>query len=52
MALTTIAIETTVRDKLKSIGRKGETYSQLIDRLVDSETLKYRCHDVDEFYKE
>jgi len=32
--ITTIVIEKTLRDKLKSIGKKGETYNDIIKRLV------------------
>jgi len=36
MAHTTIAIPTALRDDLKSFGEKGETYAEIIERLVES----------------
>lgn len=35
MARTTISLDTRTRDRLKSIGRKGETYDELLNRLID-----------------
>jgi hypothetical protein len=32
---TTIAISESTRDKLKAYGRKGETYEEVISRLMD-----------------
>lgn len=32
---TTIALSSTTRDRLKAAGRKGETYDELINRLLD-----------------
>jgi len=34
MSITTIQLETGVRDKLKRLGRKGETYSTIVKRLL------------------
>ena len=36
MALTTIAIEKETRDELKTLGVKGETWDQLMRRLIVS----------------
>ncbi len=33
--ITTIIIEKEVRDKLKEIGKKGETYNDIIKRLIE-----------------
>jgi hypothetical protein len=33
---TTIQITRTVRDQLKTLGRKGETYAEIIGRLLES----------------
>ena len=33
--LTTIKIKLQTRDALKSVGRKGETYDEIINRLLD-----------------
>jgi len=32
--MATIKIEKHVRDKLKRLGRKGESYSEIIERLI------------------
>lgn len=32
---TTIAISSSTRDRLRHLGRKGETYDQLLNRLMD-----------------
>ncbi len=34
MATTTIPIEKKTRDRLKSLGRKGETYDEVVKRLM------------------
>jgi len=36
--LTTLQVRTETRDRLKSIGHKGESYDAIINRLLDSET--------------
>jgi len=33
--ITTIKISNKTRDKLASVGKKGETYNDIIERLVD-----------------
>jgi len=35
MAHTTIQIETDLRDRLRSLGSKGETYGEIIKKLID-----------------
>jgi len=32
--ITTIPIRKVTRDKLRSLGRKGETYDELVNRLI------------------
>jgi len=32
--ITTIQISKTLRDKLKELGKKGETYNEIIERLL------------------
>ena len=32
---TTIPVTTTLRDRLKTLGRKGETYNEIISKLID-----------------
>ena len=34
MPKTTIQIETSTRDKLNAIGKRGETYDEIINRLL------------------
>ena len=34
--LTTIPLTKQTRDRLRQVGRKGETYDQLLNRLIDS----------------
>ena len=36
MAKTTIQIDKSTRDKLNAIGKRGETYDQIINRLLGS----------------
>jgi transcriptional regulator len=35
MARTTISLEEETRDRLKALGQKGETYDELVNRLID-----------------
>jgi len=35
MPFTTIRIQTELRDELKTLGRKGETYEEIIRRLIE-----------------
>jgi hypothetical protein len=39
---TTIQLDTTTRDKLKSLGKKGESYDQIILRLYEKEVQQQR----------
>ena len=34
--LTTIPLSKQTRDRLRSLGRKGETYDELLNRLMDA----------------
>jgi hypothetical protein len=36
MATTTIPVEKETRDRLRSLGKKGETYNQILNRLMSS----------------
>ena len=36
MATTTIPVEKETRDRLRSLGKKGETYTQILNRLISS----------------
>lgn len=35
MARTTISLQKETRDRLKALGQKGETYDELVNRLID-----------------
>jgi hypothetical protein len=39
MPKVTILLETTIRDEHKALGRKGQSYDQLILQLIE----EYRC---------
>lgn len=34
--ITTIPLTKTTRDRLKALGRKGETYDELLNRIMDA----------------
>jgi len=36
MAKTTIIVSTETRERLRRLGRKGETYDDIINRLIDA----------------
>ncbi len=36
MEITTIAVEKNVKEKIKEFGNKGETFSQIVERLLES----------------
>jgi phosphotransacetylase len=36
MTITTIPVEKETRDRLRSLGKKGETYTQILNRLMSS----------------
>lgn len=36
VARTTISLDPETRDRLKSLGRKGESYDDLVNRLIDN----------------
>lgn len=36
MATTTIPVQKETRDRLRSLGKKGETYTQILNRLMSS----------------
>jgi predicted CopG family antitoxin len=45
MEITTIAITPELKEKIQEFGNKGETYSQIIMRLLDS-ARKRQLHDL------
>ena len=38
MDITTVRVLKKTLEKLKSIGKKGETYDEIINRLIESDT--------------
>ena len=46
--VTTVRISTELRDKLKKLGVKGETYEDIIQRLVESSGEKHKEREVDQ----
>lgn len=38
--ITTIQISKSLRDRLKELGKKGETYDEIIERLFQSAEMK------------
>lgn len=45
MENTTIALTSEIKEKIKEFGSKGETYSQIIARLIES-AKKRQLHDL------
>jgi len=45
MENTTIAVSNKVKERIKEFGSKGETYSEIIDRLLES-AIKRQLHDL------
>ena len=45
MENTTIAVSNELRDRIKEFGNKGETYSEIIARLLES-AKKRQLHDL------
>jgi predicted CopG family antitoxin len=45
METTTIAISSQIRDEIKEFGIKGETYSEIIARILES-ARKRQLHDL------
>lgn len=45
METTTIAVTTQVKDKIKEFGTKGETYSEILQRLLES-AYQRQLHDL------
>ena len=41
-ASTTIALSMETRDRLKDLGKKGETYDTIINRLIDLSIGKWK----------
>ena len=41
MSKTTIQIDEETRDKLRDLGKKGETYDDIINRLIGSKRSNY-----------
>lgn len=42
MVRTTITLDSTTRDRLKKEGNKGETWDDLINRILDEREIVYK----------
>jgi hypothetical protein len=40
MSKSTILVESNTRERLKEVGRKGQTYDQLINQLLSASKMK------------
>jgi predicted CopG family antitoxin len=49
MSFTTIRIELDTREKLRDLGRKGETYNEIIKRLIEIASSEKRSADTQSF---
>ena len=45
METTTIAVTNEIREKIKEFGNKGETYSEILSRIIES-ARKRQLHDL------
>lgn len=45
METTTIAVTNEIREKIKEFGNKGETYSEILNRIIES-AKKRQLHDL------
>jgi len=50
MAFTTIRIELDTRDKLRDLGRKGETYNEIIKRMIETIESQRATSEAQSFY--
>ncbi len=51
MAFTTIRIELNTREKLRDLGRKGETYNEIIKRMIETIESQRAASESQSFYK-
>ena len=51
MPYTTIRIELETRDKLRNIGKKGETYNEIIRRLIETLESEAKASESRSFYR-
>jgi len=49
MPFTTIRIELDTREKLRDLGRKGETYDEIIKRLIEAASSEKRASENQSF---
>lgn len=52
MAHTTIAIDPTVRDELRQFGKAGDSYNDILRRLMDEARLRAFVADLRRIYRE
>jgi hypothetical protein len=51
MPFTTIRIELETREKLRDLGKKGETYNEIIKRIIDTLESERRGSEAQSFYR-
>jgi hypothetical protein len=51
MPFTTIRIELETRDKLRNLGRKGETYNEIIKGLIETVATERKASEAQSFYR-
>lgn len=51
MPFTTIRIELETREKLRDLGRKGETYNEIIRRLINTLESDSKASETQSFYR-
>lgn len=51
MPFTTIRIELETREKLRDLGKKGETYNEIIKRLISALESERKASEAQSFYR-
>lgn len=51
MPFTTIRIDLETREKLRDLGRKGETYNEIIKRLIETLSSEQKASEARSFYR-
>jgi len=52
MTMTTIQIEKSTREKLKQFGSKDETYDEIVNKLIETSSIKLLHEDMKRILKE
>ena len=51
MPFTTIRIELETREKLRNLGKKGETYNEIIRRIIETVEANSKASEAQSFYR-